>query len=113
MTSFISKIQHFQIITLALHHDTKLFGWKNVYLNEFQQFEPFKCIRKCAHTHVFYLMSKEYTLSSQKELQMFPLITGCHIGGPHGFFVQNSNIVVQSDFKFIFLLCEEAVWPSG
>ena len=40
--------------------------------------------------HAFYLLRKKYVLSLQSELQMRSLITGCHIGGPHGVSIQNS-----------------------
>ena len=60
---------------------------KNVYPFESQQFEPFNYIRRCVHAHVFYLMSEQWALSLQW-LQMFSLITGRHIGGPHGVSIQ-------------------------
>ena len=47
---------------------------KKVYLYESQQFERFKYIRRCGHSCVSYLMSEQYAISSQSELQMFLLI---------------------------------------
>ena len=82
---------HFEFPRVTPQYNAICFWLKNVvYFYESRQFEPFKHIRRCLHTHIFYFMSEKEAFSSQSELQ-FSLITGGHIIGLHGVSIQNSR----------------------
>ena len=60
--SLVSKILHFIFSNcrLAWDHDTKLFGWEKMSFPTkiSGSIEPFKYIRRCVHTRVFYLFKR-------------------------------------------------------